>query len=711
MAATPNSIDRTDATLNCIARLARLHDLAVDGARLRHRFAGQDGQIDDAGLVRAVRSLGLEAAIVTSNWARLQRTPLPALAEVGDRSWTLVARADADRVLVQAGDGATPQVLPKGTFEQNWTGRLLLCTRRHRADGPAPAFGFRWFLPVIARYRGLLGEVLIASLCLQVLALATPLFFQVIVDKVLAHHGLTTLDVLAIGLLAIALFEILLGGLRGYLFAHTCSRIDVELGARLFGHLQKLPLAYHGARRAGDTVARVRELDGIRQFLTSSTLMTLLDLCFAGLFLAVMWYYTPTLTLVVLASLPCYALLSWLVTPTLRARIAERLERSADNHAFLVETVSGIETLKGMAVAPQLQRRWEEQLAGLVGAAFRAGHLGNLAGQGAGLINKVATVLIIWLGARLVIAGELSVGQLIAFNMLAMRVSGPTLRIVQLWQEFQQAGLSVQRLGDLMNAPCEAGHAANRLHPQRLRGAIEFDQVRFRYGIEGAEILRDLTLRIEPGQVIGIVGRSGSGKSTLARLLLRLYTPTAGRIRIDGLDLAMVDPEWLRRRIGVVTQEARLFNRTVRENIALADPALPIERVIEAARLAGAHDFIGELADGYETPVGEQGVCLSGGQRQRIAIARALCTQPDLLILDEATSALDYEAERQVRTNLGAICRGRTVIIIAHRLSALREADRILVLEQGRVIEQGRHAELLRSGGRYAELHACQAAL
>ena len=698
-----------ELTLGSLVLLARLHDVAADPERLRKTHFTRGAP--DSGVLRALRSLGLKAALLESDWDRLVQTPLPALAETRDGAWLLIARADANRVLVKAGSNAAPQVRPRLDFESDWTGRLVLCTRRHDTEGSHRPFGFRWFLPVIRKYRALLGEVLAAAFCIQLLALATPLFFQVIVDKVLAHHALTTLDVLALGLLTMALFEVLLGGLRGYLLTHTCARIDVELGARLFAHLQRLPLAYHASRRTGDTVSRVREIDGIRQFLTSSTLTTVTDLAFSGLFLALMWYYSPTLTLVVLATLPGYALLSWLVTPALRARLAERFERGADNHAFLVETLSGVETLKGMSVGPQFQRRWEEQLAGHVRATFRATHLGTLAGQAAGLINKIGTVLIIWLGARLVIEGQLTVGQLIAFNMLAMRVSGPTLRIVQLWQEFQQAGLSLRRLGDLMNAPAEPGHDASRLHPQRLRGEWVLDRVRFRYRPEGPDVLDGLDLRIEPGEVIGIVGHSGSGKSTLARLLLRLYTPTGGRIRVDGLDLAVVDPDWLRRRIGVVSQDARLFNRSVRENIALADPALPLEHVIEAARLAGAHEFIGELPDGYETQIGEHGISLSGGQRQRIAIARALATNPDLLILDEATSALDYESERMVRDNLAAICRNRTVIIIAHRLSALRGADRILVLENGRVVEQGGHEELIETGGRYAALHACQAAM
>jgi subfamily B ATP-binding cassette protein HlyB/CyaB len=704
----PRTGQNIERTLGSLVLLARLHDIAADPERLRRTHFAADRP--DTGLLRALRALGLRATLLESNWERLAQTPLPCLAENRDGEWLLVARADAHRVLVKEGPTAAPRVLPRIAFEAQWSGRLVLCTRRHDGDVTHRPFGFSWFVPAIRRYRALLGEVLAAAFCIQLLALATPLFFQVIVDKVLAHHALTTLDVLAVGLLTMALFEILLGCLRGYLLNHTCARIDVELGSRVFAHLQRLPLAYHAHRRVGDTVSRLRELDGIRQFLTSSTLTTLIDLAFIGLFLALMWYYSQALTLVVMATLPCYALLSWLVTPMLRESLAERFERGADNHAYLVEAISGIETLKGMSVGPQLQRRWEEQLAGHVTATFRAGHLGTLAGQVASLINKIGTVVIIWLGARLVIDGQLSVGQLIAFNMLALRVSGPTLRIVQLWQEFQQAGLSLRRLADLMNVPGERGLASNRMHPPRLHGALRFERVRFRYRPEGPDVLHDLDLQVEPGEVIGIVGRSGSGKSTLARLLLRLYTPSAGRIRLDELDLTVVDPDWLRRRIGVVSQDARLFNRTVRENIALADPALPTEKVIEAARLAGAHEFIGALPEGYETVIGEHGVCLSGGQRQRIAIARALVTNPDLLILDEATSALDYESERLVRNNLAEICHGRTVIIIAHRLSALCEADRILVLEEGRVIEQGVHAELLRSGGRYAELHACQAA-
>ena len=350
----------------------------------------------------------------------------------------------------------------------------------------------------------------------------------------------------------------------------------------------------------------------------------------------------------------------------------------------------------------------EEQLAAYVHASFRAASLSNIAGQTAGFINKVVTVLILWIGAHAVIGGELSLGQLIAFNMLAGHASGPALRLVQLWQDFQQAGVSLQRLGDILNTAIEPGYRRNRTSLPRLAGRITFDHVTFRYRPDSPEVLRDFTLDVPLGQVVGIVGRSGSGKSTLARLVQRMYVPERGRVLVDGVDLAMVDTAWLRRQIGVVLQENLLFNRSVRDNIALSNPGMPMEAVIRAARLAGAHEFILEMPQGYDTAVGEHGATLSGGQRQRIAIARALITNPRILILDEATSALDYESERIIQTNMQAICKGRTVILIAHRLSTVRQANRIVVLEKGMLVEQGDHDELLRRGGQYARLHAYQ---
>jgi subfamily B ATP-binding cassette protein HlyB/CyaB len=525
-----------------------------------------------------------------------------------------------------------------------------------------------------------------------------------VIDKVLVHRGLTTLDVLAIGLLVVSVFEVVLGGLRNYVFAHTTNRIDVTLGADLFRHLQRLPLAWFEARRVGDMVARVRELESIRNFITGSSVTLLIDLLFTVVFFAVMYYYSPPLCRVVLATIPAYVLLAVLVTPLLRARLHEKFNRGAENQAFLVESVNGIETLKAGAVEPQNQRRWEEQLAAYVSASFKAATLGNVASQIASFINKLTILLILWFGARLVIAGELSVGQLVAFNMLAARVSGPILRLAQLWQDFQQAGISIQRLGDILNAQPEPACSPGRTALPEVKGRITFENVTFRYRPDGPEILKNLSLHIPVGEVLGVVGRSGSGKSTLAKLIQRLYVPQSGRVLVDGVDLAMIDTVWLRKSIGVVLQENVLFHRSVRDNVALADPGASMERVVQAAQLAGAHEFILELPEGYDTLIGEHGSNLSGGQRQRIAIARALIVDPKILIFDEATSALDYESEQLIHLNMRRICLDRTVIVITHRVSSLRNAGRIIVFDRGRVAESGTQEELAARGGWFARL-------
>jgi ATP-binding cassette, subfamily B, bacterial HlyB/CyaB len=373
--------------------------------------------------------------------------------------------------------------------------------------------------------------------------------------------------------------------------------------------------------------------------------------------------------------------------------------------------VTGVETLKSMAVEPQMQRRWEEQLAGYLAASFKVLSLGNVATETVQFINKIVTALILFFGARLVMDGSLTVGELVAFNMLAGRVNTPVLRLAQIWQDFHQTRLSVARLGDILNTTPEPLFAPGRAALPAIRGEIAFEHVTFRYRIDGPEILSNVSFSIPAGQIVGVVGPSGSGKSTLAKLMQRLFVPESGRVLIDGTDLALADPAWLRRQTAIVLQENILFNRTVRDNIALANPSAPMEAVIAAAELAGAHDFILQLPEGYDSIIGERGSTLSGGQRQRIAIARALMQNPRILIFDEATSALDYESERIVQANMAAIARGRTVVIIAHRLSTVRFADRILTIDKGRLAEDGTHDQLIKTGGRYAMLHRIQAGL
>ncbi len=703
--------DRTkvlDTGLLSLLIVARLHGLPADLDQVRHQFGTAGRPLSETDLLRAARSLGLRAGSRKSQWARLVGTPFPALAQLRDGRYVVLAKAQADAVLIQYPAQAKPIVLRREPFEALWAGRLILLGKRGWLGQDVRSFDFTWFIPAIVKYRTLLGEVLLASFFLQLFALVTPLFSQVIIDKVLVHNGMTTLYVMAVGMVALAIFDSVLGGLRTYLFSHTTNRIDVGLGAKLFGHIMALPLGYFETRRVGDTVARVRELETVRQFLTSNAVTVVLDLFFGVVFIAVMLFYSPVLTAIVLTALPLYAVISFAVTPVIRRRLNEKFNRGAENQAFLVEAVTGIQTVKALAIEPTMRRTWEEQLAAYVQASFRATNLINTTGQAAKGIQKLTTIAVLWMGAHLVIEGKLSIGQLVAFNMLSGQVSAPLLRILNLWQEFQQVGLSIQRLGDLLNAPAEPSYGRSRTTLAQVKGSVVFDAVHFRYRPDGTDILKNISFHVKPGSVVGIVGRSGSGKSTVTKLIQRLYVPASGRVLIDGLDLAQVDPTWRRRQIGVVLQENFLFNKTARENIAMAQPGASMDEVIEAAKLAGAHEFILELPEGYDTVVGERGCSLSGGQRQRIAIARALVPNPRILIFDEATSALDYESESIIQRNLAKICKGRTVFIIAHRLSTIRPAHVIFVIEKGEIVEQGAHDELLKRNGYYARLHRHQ---
>ncbi|MEZ5996458.1 MAG: type I secretion system permease/ATPase [Hyphomonadaceae bacterium] len=695
-----------DAALAC-SKDAGFLQRPADPEQFRHA-AVLRGPARRRRLTWLAKDLEVRARRVEAPAAKLARQPLPAIAESKDGQFFLLLQVSDDKALVFYPESDKPQAVALSSLAETYSGKLILMTTRERVAGAQRAFDVTWFIPSLVKYRHLLRDVLIASFFIQVLALISPVFFQIVIDKVLVHNGLTTLEVLAIGFLVVSVFDVAMGGLRTYIFSHTTSRVDAELGSRLFSHLTHLPMAYFQARRVGDSVARVRELETIREFLTSSALTVVLDLFFAFVFLGVMFLYSPWLLLIVLVTLPLYALILWFVAPVLRQRLDEKFARGAENQAFLVETVTGIETVKAAAVEPQMRARWERQLAAYIQSGFRASMLANWGRQGIELVQKLGTVALLYFGARFVIKGELTVGELVAFNMLAGQVAGPVLRLAQLVQDFQQARIAVERLGDILNTPAEPSMSASRASLPSIQGQVTFEGVNFRYRPDGAEVLRDVSLDVRAGEMLGVVGPSGSGKSTLTKLVQRLHTPERGRVLVDGVDLAMVDPAWLRRQVGVVLQENILFNRSVRENIALTDPALPMEAVVRAAKLAGAHEFILELPEAYDTRIDERGGNLSGGQRQRIAIARALAIDPKILILDEATSALDAESEEIIQNNLAAIAKERTVIIIAHRLSAVRRADRIVTIEKGRIVEMGAHEELVKTGGRYAQLYAKQ---
>ncbi|MCC8375873.1 MULTISPECIES: peptidase domain-containing ABC transporter [Photorhabdus] len=613
----------------------------------------------------------------------------------------VLARLSTDQALIQSPYAVSPEILSINELAARWSGEVI------RLGEASLRFDVSWFIPAFIHHRHLLGEVLLFSLMLQLLALITPLFFQVVMDKVLVHKALSTLDVLVIVLAVVGLFEVVLRGLREYLFAHTANRIDITLGIKLFRHLLGLPLLYFKHRQVGAIITRVQELDSIRDFLTGSMLTLSVDLASTFVFFGVMAWLSPSLTCMVLAVLPLYFLLAWLSSKPLQQRIEQQFQTAALNTSFLNESVSGAETIKSLAVEPRMQRRWESQTASMVEAGFRTQTLNSFISHAVMLLQKTTGVGIIWLGANMVISLELTIGQLIAFNMMVSHINQPITKLIDLWQQFVQTRVAVDKLGDILNLPVE--QEQGNIRPQQpLSGDLQIRNLVFRYQPHQAPVLQGVTLHIRSGENLGIVGPSGSGKSTLARLLQKLYAPDEGEILIDGTPLHQLDPGYLRSQIGVVLQENYLFNRSVRHNIAFKDPSASLENVMAVAKLAGAHDFILQLPLGYDTVLAEAGSSLSGGQRQRIAIARALMANPKILIFDEATSALDDESQALIQANMAEIALGRTVIIIAHRLSTVRHCDRIITLEQGLITESGNHHQLLVKGGCYARLWQMQ---
>lgn len=706
-----NAVDRVDSGLRALCGVAAFYRISADPDKLRHDLALRGKQSDTLDLVRAARYIGLKARFIQRSKAdRFRRAPVPALVKLENRGYFVYGGPNPNG-MARLVDPVTRSDLEM-SFEDlisSSSGTMMLVGRKVSGAGSDPReFGFSWFVPSIWRYRKPIFHVLLASLFIQVFALVTPLFFQVVIDKVLAHKGYSTLFVLVAGIAILGLFDVVLQQLRTYALSHTTNRIDVELGQRLFQHLLRLPLGYFETRSAGQTVARISELETIRGFLTGQALFSLMDLLFTFVFVAVLWIYSWQLTLIILAAVPIYALVAVLIRPPLRELVKEKFNRGAASQQFLVETVVGVQTIKSAAVEPIMQAQWEEKLASYVRTSFDATMLGSFGQNTIQYVSKLSSAALLLFGAKAVIDGQLSVGSLIAFNMIAGQVTQPVLRLSQLWQDFQQVKISVDRLGDILNFPTELRPLSD-VALSTPKGEIELSNVTFRYKPGTPEVLRSVTLSIKAGETIGIVGPSGSGKSTLTKLVQRLYTPEEGRVALDGADVAHLDPAWLRRHIGVVLQENLLFNRSIHENIAFSNPVLSRAQVIAVAKLAGADEFISRLPQGYDSLVEERGANLSGGQRQRIAIARALATNPPVLIFDEATSALDYESERIVQENMKRIAHGRTVIVIAHRLAAVRQSDRIIGLVEGRIVEEGTHTELLmKAGGLYARLWALQ---
>lgn len=688
----------------CLAMVTQQLKTPVPLPQVQRQVRGQT----PPNLVEAAETIGLQLRpIQRLCWAGLEQLSFPALLHWERDHWVVVYDAQGDRMII-----ADPlnlhkrcESLPRALIETAWDGQLWLVQPSRKTE----SFNLRWFLPAVWQYRRLLGEVLLASLVLQLLGLATPMLTQVVIDKVVVHHSLPTLHVMAIALLLVGIFEAILGILRLFLFTHTARRLDLGLSSQLFRHLLELPLAYFEARRVGDTVARVQELENIRQFLTGTALTVVMDAIFMVVYLTLMFFYSPKLTGVSLVVVPGFVALMWICTPILRNWLNESFNRHADSQSFLVETVSGIHAVKAHAAQLPVRERWEGLFARYVRSNFRASTLSNVDGHVGELLTHLSELLILWVGATLVIEGKLTVGQLVAFQMLSERCISPLLHLAQLWQNFQQVLLSVDRLGDILNEAPEAAADTGLVLPS-VQGSITFEQVIFRYQAKDEAVLKGISFTVEPGMFVGIVGRSGSGKSTLSKLIQRMYQPESGRVLIDGFDIKGANLVSLRKQTSIVLQDDYLFSGSVMDNITLGDADICPEQVVEAAQMAAAHDFISELSHGYETYIGERGTGLSGGQRQRLALSRLFLSHAPILILDEATSALDSETERKVMQNLQNVRGDRTCLMITHRFSPLKQADLILVLEKGVLVEQGTHEELLQRKGAYWVLYQQQQA-
>lgn len=696
-----------DSGLRCLVAVANSLGTGVDETKICASY-GKRMRMDKELLLKGIKSLKLKGKIVHPRQEELNEVPIPAIAIMTNGEYVVIGNNNDKRILIFDPQIGKTETIILTDFLGRWSGEIITVKLPLSLKGASRQFNFLWFIPVIMRYKRFFMEVLLASFFLQLFGLITPLFTQVIIDKVLIHKGVATLDILALTLLVAGVFQTLMNILRTYISTHTTNKIDMILGTRLFRHLLSLPLRYFELRRVGDTLTRVSALNNIREFLTGSAMTVFLDAFFSIVFIGVMFYYSTSLTLIALIALPLYLLQNIIATPIYQERLKAVWATGAESNAFLVEAITGVHTVKSLALEPQFNHRWEQLLAKYIYTSFASAKFNVVIGSAGTLIQSLTGFGILMFGGHKVMNGEMTIGQLVAFQMLAGQASAPLYRLTGMWQSFQQVTLSVERLGDILNTSPEPVRVTNSPDLHGVKGNIVFKDVTFRYQAEGREILKEINLEIKAGMRVGIVGRSGSGKSTLTKLVQRLYLPESGQVLIDGVDLAQVDPLWLRRQIGVVLQENFLFNGSVRENIALARPSAAIEEVIDAAKMAGAHEFILELPEGYDNKVGERGTSLSGGQQQRLAIARAILTNPTILIFDEATSALDYESESIIMKNLDIMSSGRTMLMIAHRLSTVRRCDLILVVERGQVVEYGTHEELLASQGLYENLYRQQ---
>jgi len=690
-------------SLQCLVTVARHHGLDLSVERLRHAYALAGTPIRRSLLLRMAEEAGLRAQHAHLTWDALMRLgqAYPALAELANGNWVVISAAgktsageEAVEIFDPLAERSGALIVPRASFCANWHGDVILVKRSHAPSEDSRPFGFRWFVPELFRQRRLFAEVAVAAILLYALGLVVPIFFQLVIDKVLVHESFTTLYVLSAGVVVALLFDAVFTFLRRYLLLYATNRIDIRIATRTFAHLLALPISFFESISAGVLVKHMQQASRAREFLTGRLFLTLLDAASLIVFLPVLFFYSSRLTFLVLGFAASIGIVVGVLVGPFRRRLYSLYQAEGERQALLVETVHGMRTVKSLALEPLQRRVWDDRSAQAVSMRFRVEKVSATAQSITGLVEKLMSVAIVGFGALDVFNGTMTVGALVAFNMLAGRVSGPLVQIVTMVHEYQEVALALKMLGQVMNQRPERDAERPGLRPP-LAGRIEFERVTFRYGADGAPALNDVSFTIPAGGVFGIVGRSGSGKTTLTRLIQGLYPIQQGLLRIDGFDSRELDLVHLRAAIGVVLQDNFLFRGTVRDNIACVKPSASFEEIARAACLAGADEFIERLPRGYETILEENAENLSGGQKQRLAIARALVTDPRLLIFDEATSALDPESEAIIRQNLRFIAAGRTVIIVSHRLSMLADAETILVLDGGHIADIGSHDQLV----------------
>ncbi|MBR0103927.1 MAG: peptidase domain-containing ABC transporter [Selenomonadaceae bacterium] len=664
-----------------------------------------DDRLDWGKLQKLAKKYKVTSTVIRPAIDELREIEYPVIAKMSDGAYIAIGSMNDEVVLAIDPRENKPQAIQMKKFLQNWSREMLIFSAAFNWTYIKKKYNFDWFWKVIKRYKKHLLEVVAASLFIQVMALVFPLITQVIIDKVISNNGLSTLTVIGYSMVLFFALQALLTALKTYILNHTTNKLDAILGTRLFRHVISLPLPYYENRRVGELLYRMDMLERVRNFFTGPGLMAMLDVLFSVVFVAFMFWYSVPLTLIVMLAIPLYSV-QLLAMPILMSKMSGIFQARIAVQAFMIESITNMETVKALAIEPQTNNRWENLNSTYIRKMFEMRKFMVFLNGYRGIADGAITLGVLWYGGNMVMNGEFTLGQLIAFQMISRQATGSLTKFLMLWWDLFMFRMALGMIGDILNSPIEPIiQEMGKRGDERIDGAIEFKNVSFRYRVDLPLVLKNINLTVLPGQKVGIVGRSGSGKSTLTNLVQNLYLPEEGSVTVGGVNTREANLSWLREQVGVVMQENYLFNSSVRDNIAISRPTATMDEIIRAARLAGAHDFILELKEGYDTKVGERGDSLSGGQRQRVAIARALLANPPVLIFDEATSALDYESERIIFNNMGAIGEKRTMLIIAHRLSAVRRCDKIIVIDKGEIVESGSHEQLMALGGLYRYLY------